>query len=82
MPFVIGQKKTNELLFTGDAVDAGEAHRLGLVNRVVPADALDASVTQLVAKIAPTPLPVLRLTKLTLTRAHEAMGPPGRARES
>jgi enoyl-CoA hydratase len=28
----------------------------------------------LVAKIAPTPLPVLRLTKLALTRAYEAMG--------
>ena len=37
MPFVLGQKKTNELLFTGDWVDAQEAERLGLVNRVAPA---------------------------------------------
>ena len=29
MPFVLGQKKTNELLFTGDWVDAAEAERLG-----------------------------------------------------
>ena len=36
MPFVLGQKKTNELLFTGDWVDAQEAERLGLVNRVAP----------------------------------------------
>ena len=74
MPFVLGQKKTNELLFTGDWVDAREAERLGLVNRVAPADGLEAAVDALVAKIAPTPLPVLRLTKLALNRAYEAMG--------
>ena len=74
MPFVLGQKKTNELLFTGDTMDAAEAHRCGLVNRVVPADRLDSAVDELVRRIAPTPLPVLRLTKLALVRAYEAMG--------
>ena len=74
MPFVLGQKKTNELLFTGDAISATEAERLGLVNAVVAADALEDAVNALVAKIAPTPLPVLRLTKLALVRAQEAMG--------
>ena len=74
MPFVLGQKKTNELLFTGDTIDAAEAQRLGLVNRVVPAAELESSVEELVRKIAPTPLPVLRLTKLALVRAYEAMG--------
>jgi enoyl-CoA hydratase len=74
MPFLLGQKKTNELLLTGDAVDATEAERIGLVNRVVPGAELEAMVAELVRKIAPTPLPVLRLTKLALTRAYEAMG--------
>jgi enoyl-CoA hydratase len=74
MPFVLGEKKTNELLFTGDSLDAAEAERVGLVNRVVPRDELEAAVTGLVRKIAPTPLPVLRLTKIALTRAYEAMG--------
>jgi len=74
MPFVLGQKKTNELLFTGDAISATEAERLGLVNAVVAVDALEDAVNALVAKIAPTPLPVLRLTKLALVRAQEAMG--------
>ncbi len=74
MPFVLGEKKTNELLFTGDLIDAATAERLGLVNRVVAPDDLDGEVTALVDKIAPTPLPILRLTKLSLVRAYEAMG--------
>jgi enoyl-CoA hydratase/carnithine racemase len=74
MPFMLGQKKTNELLFTGDTMNAEEAHRCGLVNRVVEPGDLDAAVDELVRKIAPTPLPILRLTKLALMRAYEAMG--------
>ena len=74
MPFMLGQKKTNELLFTGDTIDAQEAHRCGLVNRVVKASELESAIDDLVRKIAPTPLPVLRLTKLALVRAYEAMG--------
>src|SRR6267142_1167747 len=74
MPFMLGQKKTNELLFTGDTIDAQEAYRCGLVNRVVETSDLESAVDELVRKIAPTPLPVLRLTKLALVRAYEAMG--------
>ena len=74
MPFLLGQKKTNELLFTGDMIDAQAAERAGMINRVVAEDELDAEVEALVRKIAPTPLPVLRLTKIALVRAYEAMG--------
>jgi enoyl-CoA hydratase len=74
MPFLIGQKKTNELLFTGDVIDAREAHRIGLVNRVVAPGDLDDAVAELTAKIAPTPAAVLRHTKLALLRAYEAAG--------
>jgi enoyl-CoA hydratase len=74
MPFILGQKKTNELLFTGDMIDAEAAERAGMINRVVADDQVDAEVEALVAKIAPTPLPVLRLTKIALVRAFEAMG--------
>ena len=51
-----------------------EAERLGLVNRVVAGRRLEAAVDALVAKIAPTPLPVLRLTKLALVRAARGEG--------
>ena len=74
MPFMLGQKKTNELLFTGDTMSADEAHRWGLVNRVVDPGELETAVDELIRKIAPTPLPILRLTKLALVRASEAMG--------
>ena len=52
MPFVIGQKKTRELLLTGDLIDAREAERIGLVNRVVPADRLAAEVDALADRLA------------------------------
>lgn len=74
MPFVLGQKKTNELLFTGDRIDAATALALGLVNRVVPREELAAAADELALRIAPTPLAVLRLTKQALVRAQEAMG--------
>jgi enoyl-CoA hydratase/carnithine racemase len=74
MPFLLGQKKTNELLFTGDVIDAEAALRAGMINRIVPDDEIEAEVEGLVRKIAPTPLPVLRLTKIALMRAYEAMG--------
>ena len=74
MPFILGQKKTNELLFTGDMIDAETAERVGMINRVVADEELESTVEELVRKIAPTPLPVLRLTKIALVRAYEAMG--------
>ncbi|MFI5048954.1 MAG: enoyl-CoA hydratase/isomerase family protein [Gaiellales bacterium] len=74
MPFILGQKKTNELLFTGDMIDAEAAERAGMINRVVADGEIEAAVEELVRKIAPTPLPVLRLTKIALVRAFEAMG--------
>jgi len=74
MPYVLGQRLTRELLLTGDTIDAEHALRVGLVNKVVPADEIEAEVSRLVARIAPTPLPVLKLTKLALNRAYLCMG--------
>ncbi|MBY4575459.1 enoyl-CoA hydratase [Gordonia paraffinivorans] len=74
MPFILGQKKTNELLFTGDKIGAEEALRLGLVNKVVPLEGLETAARELARRIAPTPLPILQLTKQALNRAYEAKG--------
>ncbi len=59
MPCLIGQKKTRELLLTGDLIDAVEAERIGLVNRVVPADRLAAEVDALADRLARTPPEVM-----------------------
>ncbi len=74
MPYVLGERRTRELLLTGDTIDAATALAWGLANRVVPADRLEAEVQEWVARIAPTPLRVLQLTKQALNRAQKAMG--------
>ena len=72
MPWLVGQKKTRELLFTGDLVDGQEAARLGLVNRAVPADELGAEVERLADRLARVPPDVMAPTKMMLNRAMEA----------
>ena len=74
MPFVLGQKKTRELLLTGDLVDAAEAERIGLVNRVVPRDELAGAVDAVADRIARVPPDVMAPTKLMLNRAMDAAG--------
>jgi enoyl-CoA hydratase len=74
MPFVIGQKRTRELLMTGDLIDGTEAERIGLVNRVVPVAGLAAEVDALAAKLARVPPDVMAPTKLMLNRAMDAAG--------
>lgn len=74
MPFVLGERRTRELLLTGDTIDAATALDWGVANRVVPADELASTVEDLVARIAPTPLIVLQLTKRALNRAQVATG--------
>ncbi len=48
----VGQKKSMEMLLTGDFISAEEALAVGLVNRVVPADELEAQTRSLADKIA------------------------------
>ena len=59
----IGSKKSLEMLLTGDPISAGEAERIGLVNRVVPADQLEAETLNLARKIAAASSQTIRLGK-------------------
>lgn len=52
---LVGTAKALELLFTGDLIDAGEALRLGLVNRVVPPDDLADATRELAERLARGP---------------------------
>jgi enoyl-CoA hydratase len=52
LPRLVGKGRALELLLTGDAITAGEAHRIGLVNRVVPAAELMTAAKMLAASLA------------------------------
>jgi len=60
----IGIGRAKELLFTGRTVDAEEALRIGLVNKVVPLDALDEEASRLAVKIGGNSMSSLRSIKM------------------
>ena len=66
LPRLIGMTRAKELLFTGDHIDALEAQRLGLVNRVVAAGSLLDEAMQLAAKIAGRPPQAIEAIKLAV----------------
>jgi 2-(1,2-epoxy-1,2-dihydrophenyl)acetyl-CoA isomerase len=69
LPRLIGATKAFELMLSADKLDAAEALRLGLVNKVVPAESLIAEATALAEKIAAGPSKAFGLTKRALNRA-------------
>jgi 2-(1,2-epoxy-1,2-dihydrophenyl)acetyl-CoA isomerase len=69
LPRRVGLARAKELIFTADMIDAREAERVGLVNRVVPAAALEAETYALARRIADGPPRVLAAAKALLDRA-------------
>ncbi|MCX4959895.1 enoyl-CoA hydratase/isomerase family protein [Streptomyces virginiae] len=63
LPRLVGPQKAKELMFFGDAVPAVEAERLGLVNRVVPAEELEATAREWAERLAQGPTRALAMTK-------------------
>ncbi len=63
LPRLIGTSKAKEMLFTGDPVNAAEAYRIGLVNKVVPKDKLMDEAKALAKKLASRPKAALALIK-------------------
>jgi enoyl-CoA hydratase/carnithine racemase len=66
LPRIVGYGRACELLLTGDFVDAETAHRIGLFNRVVPADALLREAEAFARKIADGPAFAHAMTKKML----------------
>ena len=67
-PLLVGVSKAKELLMTGDIIDALEAERIGLVNKVVPHEELMPMVMELAQRLASGPALAIRGTKHTLNK--------------
>lgn len=63
--------KAAELLFTGDWLEAEDAHRFGLLNRLVPKERLEEETLALATRIADGPPIAIRLAKMMLYRGLE-----------
>ena len=74
MPWVLGMKHTKELLLLGGRVDAHEAHRMGLANRVVPADQLMHAARKVALRMARLPAVAMKMNKEVINRAYDMCG--------
>ena len=68
---LVGKTKTMEIDMLGDMLDANEAYRLGLVNRVVPAEELDKAVDELAHKLLSKSPVALGIIKLAVNKGIE-----------
>ena len=73
-PWELGIRKAKEFLWTGEQIDATEAWRLGMVNRVVPADQLMARTRELAERIALVPPVTAQVVKDSINHSAELMG--------
>ena len=63
LPRLLGLSRAMDLILTGRAIDAAEAERIGLANRVVPPDQVLATATELARKLANGPGLAIGMTK-------------------
>ncbi|MDD4052115.1 MAG: enoyl-CoA hydratase-related protein [candidate division Zixibacteria bacterium] len=69
---LVGKGKAKELVLTGDLIGAEEAHRIGLVDEVYPAEELMAKAVEMAKKIASKSEPSIRLAKELINRGVNA----------
>lgn len=63
LPALVGYRRAAELLFTGETIGAAEAAHIGLINRAVPADQLDAVADDWIARLCALSAPALHACK-------------------
>jgi enoyl-CoA hydratase len=68
LPRLVGWGKAKELIYTGQIIDAVEAERIGLVEKVAPQDKLEEEVNQLAESIASKSPLIIKLAKKTINR--------------
>jgi enoyl-CoA hydratase/carnithine racemase len=68
LPRIVGLRRAMELIITGRVIDAQEAHRIGLVNEVVPRGTCRARAIELGQMIADLPQPAIRTDKEAVVR--------------
>ena len=73
-PLVIGMRKTYELMYTGDSIDAVEAERIGMINKAVPGDQLEATVQRWAERIGNQTGDSLATIKRSINTFYENMG--------
>ncbi len=73
-PFEVGARLAKDMLFTGRALSAQEAHAAGMVSRVVARDELESATLELASHIAKRPMFGLTLAKQSVNNALDAMG--------
>ena len=69
LPRLIGLQKTKELVFFGDDIPAARAAELGLVNKVVPADELQAAAKEWAERLASSPTKCIMMNKWLINRS-------------
>jgi enoyl-CoA hydratase/carnithine racemase len=72
--YLMGLKNAKEFYLSGEAINAREAHRLGLVNRVIKNEELEAVTYEFAKKLAGYPASGLSMIKRSVNRVYEAMG--------
>ncbi len=82
LPRLVGMGRAMELILTGDPIDAAEAHRIGLVNRVVAPEALLDEARELLGTIAARPKLAVQYAKEAVLRHADGSLAEGLAHES
>ncbi len=73
-PWELGPRKAKEFLFCAQTISADEAERYGLVNRVVPHDALAASAREMAEQVALVPPLTAEAVKSSINNMVDLMG--------